>query len=71
MRESFPISFDRFVRDEEEDEKLNVKKPSKEDYGKVLAKKYYDKLYKEYAIVDLSRYETNQYNHENIKGTNI
>jgi len=52
------------VRDEEEDEKLDLKKPSKEDYGKVLAKKYYDKLYKEYAIVDLSRYETNQYHIE-------
>jgi len=50
----------KFVRDEEEDEKLDVKKSSKEDYGKILAKKYYDKLYKEYAVVDLSRYETAQ-----------
>jgi protein FRA10AC1 len=25
-----------------------------------MAKKYYSKLYKEYALVDLSRYETGQ-----------
>lgn len=26
-----------------------------------MAKKYYDKLYKEFALVDLSRYQTGQY----------
>ena len=30
--------------------------------GKKLAKKYYDKLYKEYCICDLSRYKENKVN---------
>ena len=38
----------RFIRtDEDNDER---------DYAKRLAKKYYDKLFKEYCLADLSRY---------------
>ena len=51
----------RFIRDDEEDKNIDYNQPSKEDYGKILAKKYNDKLYKEYVIVDLSKYETGQY----------
>ena len=46
----------RFVRDEQEKEKIDPSNISEKDYGNILAKKYYDKLYKEFAIVDLSRY---------------
>lgn len=28
------------------------------EYGDLIAKRYYDKLYKEFAIVDLSNYKT-------------
>ena len=28
---------------------------SKADYGNILARKYYDKLYKEYVVVDISQ----------------
>jgi len=33
---------------------------SEESWGKRLAKKYYDKLFKEYSIADLSRYKENK-----------
>lgn len=32
----------RFLRNEDEDKKLNYKNPSEKDYGEILAKKYYD-----------------------------
>ncbi|KRX02659.1 hypothetical protein PPERSA_11999 [Pseudocohnilembus persalinus] len=53
----------RFVRDNEEDDKsskeLRRQLISGEDkYGEYLAKKYEEKLYKEYTIADLSIYET-------------
>lgn len=48
----------RFLRDSEADKKISFSNPSEEEYGEILAKKYYDKLYKEHAIVDLSRYQT-------------
>jgi protein FRA10AC1 len=44
----------QFVRDDDEDERR------KADWEVRMARKYYDKLFKEYAIVDLSRYETDQ-----------
>lgn len=50
----------RFLRDSEEDNKIKYNNPSHKDYGDILAKKYYDKLFKEYAIVDLSRFTTGQ-----------
>ena len=28
-----------------------------DDYGKILAKNYYDKLFKEYALIDLTFYQ--------------
>jgi protein FRA10AC1 len=40
----------QFVRDDEHDE------TNQHDWKVRMARKYYDKLYKEYAIVDLSRY---------------
>ena len=51
----------RFIRNEEEDAKLNTNNPSKEEYGGVLARKYYEKLYKEFAIVELSKVATGQF----------
>ena len=44
----------QFIWDEEDNE-------SGETWGKRLAKKYYDKLFKEYCISDLSRYKQNQF----------
>lgn len=41
----------KFVRDDEFDEK------NKGDWRVRMARRYYDKLYKEYVIVDLSRYK--------------
>ena len=35
---------------------------------KKLAKKYYDKLFKEYCIADLSRYKENKVGHFTLKG---
>ena len=42
----------RFIRDDEDDNKM-----WKEKWEVRMAKRYYDKLYKEYALVDLSRYK--------------
>lgn len=50
----------RFIRDEELDQKIDHYNQTENDYGNILAKKYYDKLFKEYAIIDLSRYKTGQ-----------
>ncbi|KFP79334.1 Protein FRA10AC1, partial [Acanthisitta chloris] len=43
----------RFLWNEEDEEDMN--------WEKRLAKKYYDKLYKEYCIADLSRYKENKF----------
>lgn len=53
-----PYRLCRFLRDELQDKNIDKANLSKKDYGEILAKKYYDKLYKEFAIVDLSQYET-------------
>lgn len=45
----------KFIRDEEEGTR-----PSNDSYGDRVAKKYYAKLYKEFAVVDLSRYRTGE-----------
>ncbi|KAL4484739.1 hypothetical protein ABPG74_019916 [Tetrahymena malaccensis] len=50
----------KFLRDDEKDSQIQYSNPTQEQYGEILAKKYYEKLYKEYAIIDLSRYETGQ-----------
>lgn len=42
----------QFVRNDEDDKQQGTKK-----FEQVYAKKYYDKLYKEFAIADLSRYK--------------
>lgn len=42
----------QFVRDDEYDIRHGA-----QDYKVRMARKYYDQLYKEYAIIDLSRYE--------------
>lgn len=51
--------FHQFVRDDEED--IDPKLSTNDDYGRMIARKYYDKLYKEYAIIDLSEYKTGKY----------
>jgi protein FRA10AC1 len=38
--------------------KIDPSNLTDEDYGEITAKKYYDKLYKEFAYLDLSRYQT-------------
>lgn len=43
----------RFIWDEEDEQDTS--------WGKSLAKKYYDKLFKEYCISDLSRYKENKF----------
>lgn len=48
--------FHQFVRDDDED--IDPKLSTNDDYGRMIARKYYDKLYKEYAIIDLSQYKT-------------
>src|SRR3954466_10164184 len=48
---SFPHFFHRFVRDENED---------LSSWEKRLARKYYDKLFKEYCLADMSRYKEGQ-----------
>ncbi|CAK70974.1 unnamed protein product (macronuclear) [Paramecium tetraurelia] len=48
--------YHQFVRDDEED--IDPKLSTNDDYGRMIARKYYDKLYKEYAIIDLSQYKT-------------
>lgn len=48
------VSHHQFVRDDEADE------ADKGDWRVRLSRKYYDKLYKEYGIVDLSKYESGQ-----------
>ena len=52
----------KFLRDEENEpetveEFLQGEKITKENYGKILAMKYYEKLYKQYVLVDLRFYE--------------
>jgi protein FRA10AC1 len=46
--------YHEFVRDDEVDE------ANKEDWKTRISRRYYDKLYKEYAIIDLSRYESGE-----------
>ena len=46
----------RFVRNNEEDHNLI----ESEGWKIRMARKYYNRLYKEYAIVDLTHYERNQ-----------
>lgn len=48
------VAHHRFVRDDAEDEKTMAS-----NWGVRLARKYYNKLYKEFAIVDLSNYKVN------------
>lgn len=36
-------------------------------WGKQIARKYYDKLFKEYCVADLSRYKENKVRHPFIK----
>lgn len=50
--------YHQFLRPDDED--IDPKLSTQDDYGKMLARKYYDKLYKEFAIIDLSRYTTGQ-----------
>eukprot|EP01036_Dinobryon_divergens_P038504 gene38504-50564_t len=45
----------RFIRDDEID-----KKCWGQDWGLRMARRYYDKLYKEFALVDLSHYKENK-----------
>ena len=45
------------MRDDDQ-KKIDPSNLTQEDYGEIAAKKYYDKLYKEYAFIDLSRYQT-------------
>lgn len=45
----------QFVRNDEIDEM------NKSDWKTRMARRYYDKLYKEYAIIDLSRYKEGQF----------
>ena len=52
------FQFLRFLRDEDKDKQIDTKRLSNDDYGQILAKKYYDKLYKEFAIIDLLKYKT-------------
>ena len=47
--------YHKFLRQENEPD-FNTAKMTKDDYGNLLAKKYYDKLFKEFAIIDLSNY---------------
>lgn len=46
--------YHEFVRDDEIDE------ANKDDWKTRISRRYYDKLYKEYAIIDLSRYESGE-----------
>eukprot|EP00597_Dinobryon_sp_UTEXLB2267_P016995 CAMPEP_0201114764 /NCGR_PEP_ID=MMETSP0812-20130820/78574_1 /ASSEMBLY_ACC=CAM_ASM_000668 /TAXON_ID=98059 /ORGANISM="Dinobryon sp., Strain UTEXLB2267" /LENGTH=150 /DNA_ID=CAMNT_0047378431 /DNA_START=1636 /DNA_END=2085 /DNA_ORIENTATION=- len=48
-------SVHQFVRDEQYDER------NKGDWKIRMARRYYEKLYKEYAIVDLSRYKERKF----------
>lgn len=52
----------KFLResDEEEEDEHRGKLNEKEKKGVQLAKKYYDKLYKEFALVNLAKFETGQ-----------
>ncbi|CAR31477.1 Protein FRA10AC1 homolog [Caenorhabditis elegans] len=43
-----------------EDDEINASQPDKNSWETRMAKKYYDKLFKEYCIVDLSMYKTNK-----------
>lgn len=45
------------MRDDEKDARINTKEMSEEDYGRLIARRYYDKLYKEFVIVDLTHHE--------------
>ncbi|EFA84872.1 hypothetical protein PPL_01865 [Heterostelium album PN500] len=51
--------YHQFIRDEDEDEDKDTDSQHN-SWERRLAKKYYDRLFKEYAIIDLSRYETGQ-----------
>lgn len=46
--------YHEFVRDDELDE------ANKDDWRTRISRRYYDQLYKEYAIIDLSRYESGE-----------
>jgi protein FRA10AC1 len=51
----------RFIRDEEEDLNRWEGKLTSTSHTARLAKKYYDRLYKEYVIVDVSRYQEGKF----------
>lgn len=55
------LYLNRFIRTEDQDKSIDAKRLSNHDYGEILAKKYYDKLYKEFAIIDLSNYKTGKF----------
>lgn len=53
----------KFLRDsdsEDEDSENPSRQKKEEHRGEELAKKYYSKLYKEYALVNLERFEKGQ-----------
>ena len=50
----------REFNEEAEKKILTTTNPSNEEYGEILALKYYKKLFKEYAIIDLSKYKTGE-----------
>ena len=47
--------YHEFIRDDEKDSNLG-----RQDWGIRMARRYYDKLFKEYALVDLRRYKENK-----------
>lgn len=46
----------RFLRSEEDDRGLEHTRTAQEEWERRVAKKYYERLYREYALADLSRY---------------
>ena len=49
----------KLIRPEEKD--IDPKFSTEKDYGNMIAKKYYNKLYREYAIIDLSNTGQDKY----------
>lgn len=49
--------YHQFLRDSGDEELRIEDGMSNEDYGKLLAKRYYKKLYKRYALVDLTYFK--------------
>ena len=49
--------YHRFIRDDDH-LPLDTTIFTSDDYGNYLAKKYYDKLFKEFALIDLSQFNS-------------